>query len=65
MMRKHAEDVVVFAERTRRSEGPLYSVLYFLYRWTHYLLTGIPVRVGNFSAIGRATVRSLAVVSDL
>ncbi len=64
-LRNDAEDVAVFAERTRRSEGPLYSILYFLYRWTHYLLTGIPVRVGNFSAVGRATVSTLAVVSEL
>ena len=28
-------------------------------------LTGIPVRVGNFSALGRPTLSSLAVVSDL
>ncbi len=64
-IRNDAEDIIVFAERTRRSEGLLYSILYFLYRWTHYLLTGIPVRVGNFSALGRSTLTSLAVVSDL
>ena len=56
---------VVFAERTRRSETTMFRAFYALYRWTHVLLTGIPVRVGNFSVIPAAQLRRLVVVSEL
>jgi glycosyltransferase involved in cell wall biosynthesis len=56
---------VVFAERTRRSESLSFRVFYGAYRLLHFLLTGIPVRVGNFSAVPFALVRRLVVVSDL
>ena len=56
---------IVFAERTRRSEGWLFSVLYQTYRATHWLLTGERVRVGNFSAIPSVLLPRLVSVSDL
>lgn len=56
---------VVFAERTRRSETVMFRVFYALYRWAHALLTGIPVRVGNFSVIPCCQLRRLVVVSEL
>ncbi|MEO7892349.1 MAG: glycosyltransferase [Vicinamibacterales bacterium] len=56
---------VVFAERRRRSEGALFTTCYALYRWLHFVLTGIPVRVGNFSAVPARQLQSLVVVSEL
>jgi hypothetical protein len=56
---------VVFAERTRRSETVTFRAFYALYRWAHVLLTGIPVRVGNFSVIPSPQLRRLVVVSEL
>ena len=56
---------VVFAERTRRSETVTFRAFYALYRWAHALLTGIPVRVGNFSVIPSSQLRRLVVVSEL
>lgn len=56
---------VVFAERRRRSEGPLFALLYWLYRLVHVMLTGERVRVGNFSVIPRYLLRRLVAVSDL
>lgn len=56
---------IVFAERTRRSEGWLFSVLYHTYRGAHWLLTGERVRVGNFSAIPASLLPRLVAVSDL
>jgi hypothetical protein len=56
---------VVFAERTRRSESLPFRIFYALYRWAHLLLTGIPVRVGNFSIIPSGQLRRLVVVSEL
>ena len=63
----HGSDghAVVFAERTRRSESLTFRVFYALYRWAHLLLTGIPVRVGNFSVIPGFQLRRLVVVSEL
>jgi len=57
--------LVVFAERTRRSESLTFRVFYALYRWAHLLMTGIPVRVGNFSVIPSRELRRLVVVSEL
>jgi hypothetical protein len=56
---------VIFAERTRRSEGALMSVLYWCYRMLHRVITGERVRVGNFSVIPAARLRTLVAVSDL
>jgi glycosyltransferase involved in cell wall biosynthesis len=56
---------VVFAERTRRSEGLVFASLYWAYRFVHLLLTGERVRVGNFSAVPRHLLRRLVAVSDL
>ena len=43
----------------------MFRVFYALYRWAHVLLTGIPVRVGNFSVIPSSQLRRLVVVSEL
>jgi len=56
---------VVFAQRTRRSEGAAFSFFYALYRMAHWLLTGLRVQVGNFSALPMASVKKLVVGSDL
>jgi len=64
-LRDHQGTTVVFAERTRRSESLMFRIFYTLYRWMHLLLTGIPVRVGNFSAIPASQLRRVVVVSEL
>jgi glycosyltransferase involved in cell wall biosynthesis len=56
---------IVFAERTRRSESLLFRVFYDLYRLTHFAITGIRVRVGNFSIVPRQLLLRLVVVSEL
>ncbi|MFQ5473085.1 MAG: glycosyltransferase [Dehalococcoidia bacterium] len=56
---------VIFAARRRRSEGLTFQIFYQLYRFVHRILTGIPVRVGNFSLLPWPVVRRLVVVSDL
>jgi cellulose synthase/poly-beta-1,6-N-acetylglucosamine synthase-like glycosyltransferase len=58
-------DKIVFAERTRRSEGFWFSVCYRLYRMLHRALVGIPVRVGNFSAVPSSALATLVVVAEL
>jgi len=56
---------IVFAERTKRSESFVFRFFYAIYRWLHLLLTGIPVRVGNFSATPYPLLRRLTAVSEL
>ena len=59
------EQTIVFAERTRRSESTLFRIFYAAYRAAHWGLTGIRVRVGNFSVVPFSRLSSLVVVSDL
>ncbi len=63
--RDEAFQKIVFAERTRRSESRAFRVFYGLYKTLHVMLTGIRVRVGNFSVIPRSRLQSLVVVSEL
>ena len=56
---------IVFAERRKRAERPLFRVLYHAYRALHRALTGYDVRVGNFSVIPRTRLGGLVVVSEL
>lgn len=42
---------VVFAKRTERHEGILFRVMYQVYRFVYWVLLGMPVRWGNYSAI--------------
>jgi hypothetical protein len=65
--RFHAEgqSQIVFAERTRRSESYVFTTFYHLYRVVHLVLTGVPVRVGNYSVVPRSRLESLVVVSEM
>jgi polyisoprenyl-phosphate glycosyltransferase len=56
---------VIFAVRTRRSESWTFKLFYHLYRLIHYLLTGVRVRVGNFSIVPARALRRLVAVSEL
>ena len=56
---------VIFAERAKRTENLLFRICYILYRKIHLLLTGIQVRVGNFSIISAAAIDILVVTSEL
>ncbi len=56
---------IIFAERARRSESWNFVLFYNLYKFLHFILVGIKVRIGNFSAIPRRRLDSLIVVSEL
>ena len=57
--------VIVFAERSRRSESITFQFLYGAYKILHWVLTGIRVKVGNFSVIPKSELPRLVVVSEL
>ncbi|MGH7246835.1 MAG: glycosyltransferase [Pseudomonadota bacterium] len=56
---------IVFAARGKRLESWTFQFFYRAYRVIHYLLTGIAVRVGNFSVVPRESLTRLMAVSDL
>lgn len=56
---------IVFAERRKRSERMLFVCLYHVYRLLHWVLVGIPVKVGNFSIIPFDRLGTLAVTSEM
>jgi hypothetical protein len=55
----------VFAARTRRTESLVFQLFYHLYRLVLVVLTGVPVRIGNFSVISRDHAASLVTSADL
>ncbi len=56
---------IVFAERRKRMESVTFRTLYHGYRLLHWLLTGISVRVGNFSVVPAGALPALAACPDL
>ena len=55
----------VFAQRSRRSESLAFRFFYHLYKLLHRCLTGISVKVGNFSILPSPYLNTLAVMSEL
>lgn len=55
----------VFAERSRRTESALFRTFYVIYKVLHLALTGVSVRVGNFSIVPFRYLRTLVVMSEL
>jgi hypothetical protein len=56
---------VVFAARMKRMEGAAFRIGYHCYRFLHWLLTGVAVRVGNFSICPWHVVQQLTVRPEL
>lgn len=55
----------IFAARTRRMESWTFQFFYHAYKLIHRVLTGVEVRVGNFSVVPRPALTRLMAVSDL
>ena len=60
----HGEKAI-FAERSRRSESLQFRLFYLLYKFLHRCLTGVNVRVGNFSILPSKYLNTFAVMSEL
>jgi polyisoprenyl-phosphate glycosyltransferase len=63
--RRREWGTIVFAERTRRSEGLVFRAGYLAFRVLHRLLTGKGVKYGNFSVVPPRLVARLAVTSEV
>jgi hypothetical protein len=62
---KGTHNKIVFAERTERSEGLIFRGFYALYKSLYNILTGMPLSVGNFSAVPFNLVKRLAYVTEI
>jgi hypothetical protein len=56
---------IVFAERTKRSEGVIFLFFYRLYQKIYKAFTGHNIAVGNFSVVPGHLIRRLAYVGEL
>ena len=59
------QDKAIFAERTRRTESITFRSFYHIYRILHRALTGVSVRVGNFSILPATFLTTLVAMSEL
>ncbi len=62
---RQAGGSIIFAERAKRMENAMFQLCYRLYSAAHWLLTGVRVRVGNFSIVPWQALERLVVVSEL
>ncbi|MGO9255922.1 MAG: glycosyltransferase [Bryobacteraceae bacterium] len=65
LLRAFSGTKAIFAERSRRTESFVFLVFYQLYKILHRMLTGISVRVGNFSILPSRYLGTLVVMSEL
>jgi len=56
---------IVFAERTRRSEGMTFKAFYQIYKYLYKMLTGMPISIGNFSATPGRLIKRIAGISEI
>ena len=56
---------IIFAERTRRANQISFKLFYGLYKSLYRMLTGMPISIGNFSAIPGRLVKRIAAISEI
>jgi len=62
---READNNIIFAERTVRSEGAVFRMAYSIYRYLFRLLTGMTISVGNFSVIPGRLIKRVASISEI
>jgi polyisoprenyl-phosphate glycosyltransferase len=58
-------DKIIFAKRSKRSEGLVFRLGYFIYKFLFGLLTGKTIEFGNFSILPFRQAQKLAYVSEI
>lgn len=61
----HQGKRIIFAKRSRRSEGLKFRIFYQIYKFIHWGLTGRKVEVGNFSIIPAHLLEHVVGISEL
>ncbi len=62
---KHTKDSIVFAQRTKRQEGPVFGFFYRIYKIIFSLLTGKKIEFGNFCIIPYHLLKNIVFVSEI
>jgi glycosyltransferase involved in cell wall biosynthesis len=62
---QHNLNKIVFAKRSRRTEGIVFRLGYLSYKIIHFALTGLRVEVGNFSVVPFKFLNRLVGISEL
>jgi hypothetical protein len=60
-----ADEKLVFAQRTKRSESRAFKSFYALYKGVFKILTGYSIRMGNFSIVPKKILNRLVYVSEI
>lgn len=60
-----SEDQIIFAERTRRADHVTFKMFYGFYKYFYRLFTGMPISIGNFSAVPGRLVKRIAGISEI
>ncbi len=55
----------VVARRIKRSEGPLFQLLYILHKLITYLFTGEKINFGNYSCLSKKDVKTISLKASL
>jgi len=63
-MENHGKKIV-FAERSKRSEGRAFTIFYRIYQAIYRVLTGVPISMGNFSVVPMILAKRLSFVAEL
>jgi polyisoprenyl-phosphate glycosyltransferase len=61
----HEPDKIIFAQRSKRSEGFVFRLGYTIYKFLFGLLTGKTIEFGNFSILPFRQAQKLAYVSEI
>ncbi len=62
---EEGDNKIVFAERTKRSEGHAFRLFYRFYQRLYRLLTGRSISIGNFSVVPWPLVSRLPYIGDI
>jgi hypothetical protein len=62
---KTGNKTIIFAKRSKRSEGQIFKFFYFIYQQLFRLLTGRKIRVGNFSLLPAFVLKNVVVISEI
>ena len=65
LLQAYTGATAIFAERSRRTESLIFRLFYQVYKILHLALTGIGVRVGNFSIMPSRCLGTLVVMPEL
>jgi polyisoprenyl-phosphate glycosyltransferase len=68
LIKKIAEEnfkKIIFARRTKRSEGLIFSIFYFIYKQFFQIATGSKISFGNFCAIPGNLLPRIVLISEI